>query len=257
MSGDPWRKVEVGLTFCIFVSYVVLGFISYFQYDAARKAARRALQANRIARDAVAESNKAFLYVSDVKINPQPQQVPQDKISTANAEIEIDVLNSGNTPARNVLTVANEIVTPGKLPSNFDYPDFIASPTRTSTFIAPKQVIAYRLPISFLTSMSVREGLSSLNVYGRIEYTDDISHTRHRTLFCVSYAAYPGRGDVFAQCNERNCADEDCAKQWTYPPRISAPINVQIPVVIPKPNSTATPQTSKHRAVSSGVRFSQ
>ena len=243
--NDPWRRVEVGLTFCIFISYIVLGVVGYFQYDAARKATRRAMQANLIARSALAESQKAFVYVSSIRL--EPTNFPTDVTSVLNGEGEIVIrfVNSGNTPALHFLPATNFIC--GKPPINFDYPDFKIPPKSfRPTFIAPKQEWDVRIPIKLGSVIGIREGNAPLKVYGHVDYIDDIFKQKHRTWFCADYAAHWDHvhftgTDMFNTCEEHNCADDDCPKPWSWQPRTNEKSSCAIAVELPAPTPTPAP----------------
>ncbi len=57
---DKWRRAEVIFAGVIAIFTLVLGIVSYFQYDAARKAAHRAMQANLIAKQALTRSETTW-----------------------------------------------------------------------------------------------------------------------------------------------------------------------------------------------------
>jgi hypothetical protein len=254
---DCWRRVEVGFTVVVAFATVTLGITSYFQYDSARKAARRATQANRIAKEALTQAQKAFVFVSGIDM--QRKAVPPELIRTANAEIVISVINSGNTPARRVLFTANDMF---DATENFDYPDFIPS-NKFPMFLGPKQLVQMQISLSYLSALSIREGYMQLKVYGHIEYLDDILHADHRTWFCFNYLPHliaprqiGGGEDVFSACLEHNCMDSDCPEPWDYRPRISAPIFNNAEVEIPR-TATPTPEATVAPLIIQIVRLSR
>jgi hypothetical protein len=241
-AADFWRTTEIVLTGCILVSYIVLGVVGYFQFDAARKAARRAMQANQIAKSALTESNKAFVYVSSVNLAPNPLPTDLPSILNGQGEIIVGFANSGNTPALRFVPEVNFICTNPE--PSFDYLDLSFRPQGYQpSFLAPKQEIFVRLPIKAGSILGIREGNAPLMVYGHVEYIDDILKRPHRTWFCANYfphwnATTMTGVDVFGTCKQHNCADDDCPQPWTWHPRTDEKSSCTIPISIPVPKST-------------------
>jgi hypothetical protein len=249
---DKWRIAEVFFAGAIAFFTLALSVVSYFQYDAARKAARRAIQANRVAQQALMESEKGFVYVSKIDIQPSDFIKLRPLHVETNAQLVIQLTNSGNTPARAVHCHGNAVWIPTDL-DQFAFPDYPipAYEKAGSTLLAPKQIMDVRFPIPAVVVLSAREHLSALIVYGHIEYRDDVLHASHRTWFCQGFRSEGNDpavsdGDIFGQCYQHNCSDNDCGKPWNWTFPAGAPMNVSVSVAVPNnllgtPSPTPTP----------------
>ena len=99
---DKWRVAEVSFAGAIALFTLALCVVSYFQYNAARKAARRAMQANQIASKALIDVQRAFVYAQTMSLSnvTAPAQMIPGNPEPNKAQVIVDFQNSGDTPAR-------------------------------------------------------------------------------------------------------------------------------------------------------------
>jgi hypothetical protein len=216
-----------------------------------------------VAQRALNESNKAFVYVSKVGIEPSSLPTDAASLLTGSGEVAVTFANSGNTPARQAYFSANYWC--DKIPKDFQYPDLSKLPSSyTPTFLAPKQELSVRLPIKLLSIVALRQGTAPLRIYGHVEYLDDVLGHEHRTWFCMNYRrtqqTSAGWGlDAFGACDEHNCADDDCQKPWDWKPpfaksscRLAASLPASMfatPTPTAKPTSTPAPSAKSRQTL--------
>jgi hypothetical protein len=117
-----------------------------------------------------------------------PQFIPQDRQRPYFAEVQLNILNTGHTPAHNLRFAARLRTLPSILPDNFDFafrPDEII----VSGHINPGQRLFFRRSLGGLLTddeyQSVIQGRSTqrIYIYGTVWF-DDIFGDAHYTNFC-------------------------------------------------------------------------
>lgn len=131
---DKWRVTELGFSGAVALFTLVLSVVSYFQYDAARKAARRAMRANKIAKKALVDVQRAYIFSTGITVSNTTGKLPNESPDIDYAMLFANFENSGNTPARKATHIQTYCVTNPipDLPPDFDfaYPK-AAAPTPT------------------------------------------------------------------------------------------------------------------------------
>lgn len=221
---EKWLRLgEVIFAGAVALFTGVLIITSYFQYQAARRAAREAKRANELAHHALVDVQRAYVYEQGVSLtnataatrmkgNPQPEM----------AQIIVPFGNTGNTPAQDFTHIETYCVTnsvPPALPLDlaFSYPSEKqwAVPTLLPAKVTDNGFIS--VPRSDVRDVEAFK--AGLVVWGTIKY-DDVFATPHVMQWCQTLI---GRGlnvktnetaDIFGYCNRHNCEDDKCPKAW-------------------------------------------
>jgi hypothetical protein len=238
-ESDPpmthwWRVAEVWFSGIVAAFTVALVVTSIFQYDAARKAARRAMQANQIASRALMDVQRASISETNIEVlggkGPAAQVLQGVGIGTfqgignanlAEGVILVQFQNSGSTPGVKVVENANFCISKSDMVPDFSFRDLSDINRHNRTYVAPKATFVSFTPI---TSNQVEEILTlktPLFVWGWITY-DDVFGNHHRSEYCARYQGVWKAPDnsftwVADQCtpsNPHSCTDKNCPKKW-------------------------------------------
>ena len=174
-----------------------------------------------VARETMTVSQRAFVFCKEALIvgdGNKPGEVSPDRP----ALLIVTTPNSGDTPARQVVTSLNFCARPGPLPENFSYPSPAGEPDVGPGLVAPKTQSQTGTILPASTLRDIETARRKLFVYGDIKYLD-IFNVWHKTEFCLVYGGMVLKDDgtidrhYFNSCAEHNCDDEDCPKEWGQP----------------------------------------
>jgi len=147
-------------------------------------------------------------------------------IKIADALLEVQFENNGDTPARELRITGNSCLRDGYLPDDFSYPikkdaSVMVAPPKSHWGIRiltdAKKVAQFLPPASADVPMPIPKKL--LFVWGIATY-DDVFGDSHVSQFCYRYNGYfveHGSGQIsftFEQCPRHNCTDKDCPTGW-------------------------------------------
>lgn len=172
-----------------------------------------------VAYQTMQNSERAFMYAKEILIVGDGGKVGEPPADRP-AIVAVTQPNSGDTPARHVVFNINFCARAGGLPNGFSYPP---SPVKQPPLlVAPKGDAQATFTLPHATLIDVELGRKQLTVYGDVTYTD-IFDVTHRTEYCYVYFGSVLKEDktierhLFNSCNEHNCHDGDCPKQWGNP----------------------------------------
>ena len=192
-----WEPIEK-FTFVIAISTVIYTVVSVFLYLTAAQTLK--------------VSQRAFVYAED----PVLGGIHKPLVETGQpAWFGINILNSGETPARKTRFEANLCAASGTVGPDFNWAPFPSDDT--PSLIAPKRGNQIGLEMPEPALLSVEAGKLHLLVYGTITY-QDVFKEAHRTDFCFDYRGYTlnASGEIehmiWAVCGAHECHDEDCPK---------------------------------------------
>ncbi|BAM91093.1 hypothetical protein S58_51140 [Bradyrhizobium oligotrophicum S58] len=146
----------------------------------AETAQRAAVTAER----ALTVVERAFIMISDISI------VTISQYHTIIVHrINVNVLNSGRTPARNYVSCVNLVVV-DDLPHDFRFADRTHDGL-VAGVIGPQSRTYFQVDVFIQDALATHEGRKKTFIYGWMEY-DDIfpDSARHRTEFCVSVEVF-------------------------------------------------------------------
>ena len=222
---DKLRAAEVFFAGAIATFSLVLSVVSYFQYDAARKAAHRALQANRLTSEALTSVQRAFVMVGAIDMSRQVDAAGHIGGFYLSPVLE----NTGTTPAIHMYCHASaKVLDDSTKLESFDFPDIWYGgrryPSGPIALAAKASVESNAIPITVNDMKGAQFGPNQkqLYVWGWVTYRDIFKGTPLRkTEFCkvvayVSPAVYNPTitGEVplinYGGCRVHNCTDSDC-----------------------------------------------
>jgi hypothetical protein len=189
------------LTFVLAIAGIVYTVFSILQWS--------------VMRQTMENGERAFVFVKDpflVGDGGKPG-VPSGKP----AWLAMNLMNSGETPARDAKVAFDYCATAGELPDNFS---FAPGPTKQPIMLlAPKSEgqTSFQLPDTVLYDLEA--GKRNLFVYGEVSYTD-IFGEWHKTEFCSKYRGFVLNMDgtmdkfIWSACDKHNCHDGDCPEKW-------------------------------------------
>ncbi len=176
-------------------------------------ATRAASKQVRLSRQALVETDRAFVFVSEGLINPAINS-KTDKVEQWNTGVRWK--NSGTTPTKNLRLHITLAVFDNPMPEDFAFPT--GPVPDVHVLIAPGGTIdSAVLSIDLEQMEGVHEGTKHLYVWGWAEYDDVFDGTpRHRTEFCYKWHVggnirskdkYATRYNLHLR---HNGADEEC-----------------------------------------------
>jgi hypothetical protein len=197
---------------------------------------------------------RAFLAISDLNVSTIGQH---GKI--VDYRININVINSGRTPARNYISLVNLVVFDGDIPQDFRFPDRSHDDILGSgTTIGPQSRTYFQIDFFIQDAIDVFEGRKQALIYGWLEYDDIFSDSaRHRTEFCIRLYVYADPRHTFQVISGQappilsliayhryNGHDDDCMYRTGQTPVAGEgelPPLTQAPVVEPPPGFQPPP----------------
>jgi hypothetical protein len=153
---------------------------------AATAAVHEAQRANSIAENTAKRQLRAYLSIAGAKVSDD------DKVIT------LTIRNSGNTPARNVMSHVNWQWYPSQqeMPSDFNFPNYVSEKKgRSKTFIGSNAETTWAHPIDPSKIQELSAGKIALYIYGSCTY-EDVFATEQSITFC--YKCVLGDGRYFA-----------------------------------------------------------
>ena len=197
---EKWKPViEIG-GILILVIYTGLTYLSW----------RAVKESNGIALNSLRVSQRAFVYAEDPILGGSGRK-PLTPIGHS-AYLAMNIINSGETPARKTKVRSNFCATNGLIGFDFNWATSEANPPEM--LLTPKRGGQIGLEIQEPTLIDVEAGKLHLLVFGTINYWD-IFDKGHRTDFCFDYRGYTlnAHGEIekliWAVC-PHICHDEDC-----------------------------------------------
>jgi hypothetical protein len=153
----------------------------------ARASARAAQRAAATAERALVVVERAFIMISDMNVSTIGQYG-----TIIDYRIAINVSNSGRTPARNYISVANLVLFNGDIPESFRFPDRTHDDVlETGTTVGPQARPYIQVDFFIQDAIDVFEGRKKALIYGWLEYDDIFPDSpRHRTEFCMWIEVY-------------------------------------------------------------------
>jgi hypothetical protein len=206
-AKQPWYKTaqgwKVALEIVAIPFAVGYAIVTYFQWHDVRSNFKI--------------SQRAFVYAQD-PILIGDGGMPGVR-SDRPAFLIVDLMNSGDTPARNGTSDINFCAVEQKIiPGNFAFPK--NEDKKAKLLIGPKSGghVGIELPLDTLAD--IEAGRKTMIVYGGISY-QDIFDKWHRTEFCYDYRGFmlnkEGTGIeklIWSDFNRHNCNDEDCPENY-------------------------------------------
>ena len=186
--------------------------------NAATSAAAAASEQVRIARTALMDTERAFVFCERTIATHL-----MDKKTETILEWRFQPIwrNAGKTPTRRAVNSANHWIGQGvgPLPSNFDFPDYAPG---SATMIGPKATM-HTGPIVLTLDQAneIRAGRTHAYVWGWIDYDDIFEDSpRHRSEFCFEIIvtgnpAYPPEPFAYRMHGPFNGYDGDCFRAPT------------------------------------------
>lgn len=180
------------------ITAIATGFIAWFTlslrqstdklWNAGERQIEIARQTALTAERALTVVERAFIAISEMRITTISQYY--DTIIVY--RMDVFVVNSGRTPARNYICKSNLAVFDGEIPKDFRFPDRSHDDLfETGTTIGPQSRTHFRIDLFIQDAIDVYEGRKNALVYGWLEYDDIFPDSpRHRTEFCLSIGVY-------------------------------------------------------------------
>jgi hypothetical protein len=162
---------------------------------------------------------RAFLSLAGPVLGPRYTAPPDEWIGQ---EFSLNWVNSGTTPARNVIFQSSVEAWPNDLPAEFSYADNRAS--RVNGIVGPKAVYGTLAHVSKADLVSTWQSKSHLFFWGSVVYKDIFPGDPDRlTEFCLemTHLTINNAKDIlepnaaligfqWQSCKAHNCYDEDC-----------------------------------------------
>lgn len=134
---------------------------------------------------------------------------------------KVNWINSGATPAKNLVVRFNWKTFEGDMPENFDFPDLSTTSEDLKAILGPQSSNPQLVKISQENIENVAAQTRTLYIYGWADYNDVFKGTdRHRTEFCnkIDIKKFPMAGNPLAfryqmlstSFSKFNGADEEC-----------------------------------------------
>lgn len=183
--------------------------------NAAKNAAKAAMESNNLARQALHNDERAFLYQKSQELHIFAHKPGEE--FPGNVTLIIKVNNSGETAARRAITKVDFCQRLGGPPKDFNYP--FNRQELPPILVAPKSDATISIPIPNDIWRNLELNKTDMIFYGEVLYLD-IFNIRHRVQFCRRYSGVVVSRDgtienyQWADCEEHNCDDDDCPKQW-------------------------------------------
>lgn len=169
------------------VALVITVYYSHKATNAAAEAVKIANATAQQARDMSYKELRPYIFAAG-KLNIREIDKKQENV-VVGRRFEISWKNEGKTPAINVASQANYILSDGDLPANFNFPNRY-SPNSVGT-LGPGGIFN-----SSTGHMSLDEVRSVINkkkmlyIYGWVEYDEFSGKKRHRTEYCSKAEYY-------------------------------------------------------------------
>jgi len=185
---------------------------------------RNLRQSNQISREALQSEQRAFVNFNGISAGAA--LTTADGKAKAAQILNLNWFNSGNTPAKDGVTLGNLQMWRGELPSGFDFKDINAPPPNSipHNIVGPHQGVPIQLAVGIDNFRAQRAGTDRMFFYGWIVYKDVFAGDPDRlTEFCtemIQVAIFDAKKDIAdpsqnfswntQPCRENNCYDEDC-----------------------------------------------
>jgi hypothetical protein len=175
----------------------------------------------KIAKESMQQTERAYVFAIGAEMKRTGsklragQKLPE---GYASAVFIVHSSNTGNTPARKAITIANSCVRDGALPNDFSYPNWVNA-SKEGFLLPPKSPVDNYITTTPETVDMIVDGHKTLFLWGVISYFD-VFDLPHKTEFCFHYTGYSldVKNDQisfsFEQCQRHNCADDDCPESW-------------------------------------------
>jgi hypothetical protein len=182
----------------------------------ARDAARASRDQVELSRNAMVTTERAFIFCERIESRWNAKKDTEEITDW----IFIPIWkNSGNTPTKSATSCINTWVgvNAGKLPAEFDFPDY-GEPGRT--MIGPGATMhGSSLSIPIETMQKIRVGEVHAYIWGWFDYSDIFDNTpRHRAEFCMEIEVhgnpiYKEGGFAYRMHERFNGFDDDCYRR--------------------------------------------
>lgn len=167
-----------------------------------------AYRANAIARDTAKRQLRAYFSVS---------AVTQDQSKPGQWKMQVEWINTGQTPAKNVMVSSDWRDFPQGIPDNFDFPGQFLIDGEGPAAVGPGQplygVCDRRLPLWMLPKVAQRQAMVAL--WASADYTD-VFGKMHRTEFAarlsVEHLQDDQYGSTWNAIHRHNGIEDDCRK---------------------------------------------
>jgi len=157
------------------------------QIAVAKESADAAQRAALTGERALIVVERAFIMISDMGVNTIGQYG-----TIIDYRLNVNIANSGKTPAKNYTCIANLVVFDGDMPAGFRFPDRTHQDLpEKGTTIGPQARTYFQIDFFVQDAIDVFEGRKKAFVYGWLEYDDIFPDSpRHRTEFCLWIEVY-------------------------------------------------------------------
>ena len=211
----PWKILLETTGLATLIIYTIFTGLMYYANKEAADAAKNSAD---VAREALEATQRAFIsfsvHLTPVGIVPQQKM---DRIPIA-WQFQVPLVNSGNTPTRNLRTFVRAVSLEHEITSEYDFGDF---KNGWRMFVGPKDS-----PVSETNTIPIADiskswkGAQHIYIYGWATYNDTLPKTPlHTTKFCyeLNVGGNPESKAIpytfYRITSFHNCADEECDAQ--------------------------------------------
>jgi len=139
-----------------------------------------------LTREALHTSQRAFLYLKEIRIETEPHK-PGNQLTTP-AYLAILWENSGETPARKAVFYVESCTRAGWPPEDFSFP-YTKRDSRPHSLVPPKATVKTIIKLGDNSLSNVELQSKNLIVYGTVTYLD-IFGIVHTSEFCRQWNGY-------------------------------------------------------------------